>query len=227
MDVLRAYFERINWREIFSTPDLDTLLKLHDAQVHSIPFERLDRYFKIPVHLDPHSLLNKLVTRKRGGGCYELNGLFHLVLQSLGFKSRMCSAQLIREDGSLVEGSVHMVLLVELSETWLVDVGYGGTLLAPHPFCQSLTKHYRIDPQPREMAFFEPRNRLHSSEESPVGTVPYCWLPTKEGYKLLRGSTFFEKNATSMREIELRTAQEYETLLQEKFGLRVPFCFRD
>jgi arylamine N-acetyltransferase len=133
----------------------------------------------------------------------------------------MCSAELIRDDGSFVEGSVHMVILVELEDTWIVDVGFGGTILAPTPLSQLTTKQYRINPEGCDIAFFEPRNIYHSSEDSPVGKVPYCWLPTQEGYRLLRANRFTEKNASGMLEIEIRNARECELLLRDKFGIYI------
>jgi arylamine N-acetyltransferase len=56
----------------------------------SIPLENL-ALFEIcldrnqPIKLDAQSLSNKLIHQRRGGYCYETNGLLALVLEQLGF----------------------------------------------------------------------------------------------------------------------------------------------
>src|SRR5487761_637721 len=72
---LDAYLERIRYDGPLS-PSAETLRCLHRAQASSIPFENLDLFLGRPIQLDPASLVGKLVDGRRGGYCYELNGLF-------------------------------------------------------------------------------------------------------------------------------------------------------
>src|SRR4051812_27245840 len=82
---IRAYFDRICHTGV-GTPTLATLTDLVAAHNRSIPFENLDPLLGIPVaDLSPAALADKLVHRRRGGYCYEHNGLMRHVLQQLGF----------------------------------------------------------------------------------------------------------------------------------------------
>src|SRR5688572_28165698 len=67
-------------------PTLDTLHGLVAAHNRSIPFENLDPLMGIPVHdLSAQALTAKLVHRRRGGYCYENNGVMGYALEALGY----------------------------------------------------------------------------------------------------------------------------------------------
>ncbi len=76
-------------------------------------------------------MYEKIVARRRGGFCYELNGLFGELLTALGFRVQMLSARVRREDGGFGPEFDHMLLKVELDEPWLVDVGFGDSFVDP------------------------------------------------------------------------------------------------
>ena len=80
---LDAYFARIGYSGP-RAPTLETLKALHFAHATAIPFENLDVLAKRPILLDPPVLQKKLVAQKRGGYCFEVNGLFAAVLRQLG-----------------------------------------------------------------------------------------------------------------------------------------------
>jgi N-hydroxyarylamine O-acetyltransferase len=97
----------------------------------AIPFENLDIQNEIPILLQIDSLYQKVILDHRGGYCYELNLLFHLLLSRLGFSVNLIGGRLFRgqEYGPEFE---HMALIVRLNDrNWLVDVGYGDFSLAP------------------------------------------------------------------------------------------------
>ncbi|WAL59784.1 arylamine N-acetyltransferase family protein [Thermocoleostomius sinensis] len=122
---LDAYLERIQYHGSLGHSE-ETLCQLHQAQAQHIPFENLDIFLGQDIHLDPDRLFNKLINRKRGGYCYELNGLFLLVLQHLGFHIIPMAARVFMPNGSLRQKS-HQMAIVELrGQSWLVDVGFGG-----------------------------------------------------------------------------------------------------
>lgn len=88
----------------------------------------------IPLDLDPDALFDKIVCRKRGGFCYELNGLFARLLGELGFDVRMMSAGVFNAAGVPGPPFDHMCLRVELGDgPWLADVGFGRAALHPLP----------------------------------------------------------------------------------------------
>src|SRR5262249_47922468 len=61
-------------------PDVATLRALHEAHLHAVPFENLDIHIGRPIALDQAALFRKIVGERRGGFCYELNGLFAALL---------------------------------------------------------------------------------------------------------------------------------------------------
>ena len=128
---LGTYLERIEYTGGTGISE-DTLRELHIAHTLNIPFENLDVYYGKPVLLDEASLFNKIVKNRRGGYCFEMNGLFSLVLQKLGFKvTNLLARGTI--DGINYNAKTHQVLLVEINnKMWLADVGFGNDgIIAP------------------------------------------------------------------------------------------------
>lgn len=128
---LPGYFERIGYRGT-AEPTLDVLQELITAHTRSIAFENLDPLLGVPVDdLSPGALVDKLVHRRRGGYCYEHNGLMGYVLEELGFGVRRFAARVVwmREPGSEVPSQTHTLLGVAppgAPQLFLVDVGFGG-----------------------------------------------------------------------------------------------------
>lgn len=132
MDI-STYLRRINYGK---TPalDLETLRGLQRAHLLTVPFENLDIGLKRPIRLDEQSLWNKMVHERRGGFCYELNGLFAWLLKQIGFEVTHLEARAIHTDGSLGPAFDHLVLMVTFPgrpTRWLADVGWGDTYTEP------------------------------------------------------------------------------------------------
>jgi len=107
------------------TPDREGLGQLHHAQFFAIPFENLDIQLGQSIKLDSRTLVEKLIYRRRGGYCFELNGLLLMALETLGFRARPLLARVHMSDPP--SGRTHQVNAVQLgSETWLVDAGFGA-----------------------------------------------------------------------------------------------------
>lgn len=129
MDV-DAYRQRINYRGPLA-PTAETLRKLQVAHLLAVPFENLSIHSGQPIVLEDGALFEKIVGQRRGGFCYELNGLFAALLRSLGFKVDMLSAGVEDGKGGFGPAFDHMVLMVTLEERWLADVGFGDSFLEP------------------------------------------------------------------------------------------------
>ena len=130
----RAYLDRIFDRIAYSgpvVPTAETLRALQVAHLRSVPFENLSIHAGQPIVLDEDALFDKIVVRRRGGFCYELNGLFAALLRALGFRVALLSAGVGRADGSFSPEFDHMALQVDLEERWLADVGFGDSFLEP------------------------------------------------------------------------------------------------
>lgn len=112
---------------------LQDLARLQSLHMQHIPFENLDVIRKVPIYLNLESIFNKVVTQRRGGYCYELNGLFCWLLQQLGFDAKMISATVIKPDGSYAKKDSHAAIIVELDTPYLVDTGFGDSTISPIP----------------------------------------------------------------------------------------------
>jgi N-hydroxyarylamine O-acetyltransferase len=132
MDV-EAYLRRIDYHGP-RQPSSTALRELHRQHLFTVPFENLDIPLRIPISLDLLQIYDKIVGRRRGGFCYELNGLFGELLTALGFRVQMLSARVRREDGGFGAEFDHMLLKVEMDEPWLVDVGFGDSFVDPIVF---------------------------------------------------------------------------------------------
>lgn len=127
---ISRYLERIKFDGVVYN-DLPTLQSLQYNHLFTIPFETLDIYNQVPIHLQIEALYQKVVLGNRGGYCYELNVLFHHLLAVCGFKVSMIGGRLHHGHG-YGRPFEHMALVVELEgKKWLVDVGYGDFSLKP------------------------------------------------------------------------------------------------
>ncbi len=123
---VQAYLNRIG----YSGP-LDrsaaALAGLQDCHLHSVPYENLDILNGIPLSLDIPRLLDKIVDRKRGGYCFELNALFGWLLRELGYSVTDLLARFWRDEINTPPMRRHQVLRVEVEGApYLCDVGVGG-----------------------------------------------------------------------------------------------------
>lgn len=124
---LDAYLERIDDHGPLS-PSVETLRRLHRAQMTHIPFENIALFEGQPIQIDPTSIFTKLVERRRGGYCHEMNGLFSTVLRHLGFTVTNLAAHVFHDGIPAAKG--HRLSLVEIEgKRWLADVGFGGNCL--------------------------------------------------------------------------------------------------
>ena len=113
---LQAYFDRIHFSGE-ARPNRETLAALVAAHTATIPFENLNPLLGLPVPLDPESLVAKLVRQRRGGYCYEQNGLFGHVLETIGLEFTPLAARVLwRQSEDALTPRTHKLLLVNLPE---------------------------------------------------------------------------------------------------------------
>lgn len=134
---LASYLDRLHYHGALE-PTVAVLRALHLAHLQHVPFENLDIHRRRLFTLDPEALFNKIIMRRRGGFCYELNGLFALLLEQLGFMVTRLAARVIDKDGNLGPEFDHLTLQVqcpaEVGSVWLADVGFGDSFLEPLRF---------------------------------------------------------------------------------------------
>ncbi len=126
-----AYLRRIG---LSARPErtLDGLCELGLAHLCAVPFENLDIAAGRPLSLELEAIYDKLVVRRRGGFCYELNGLFAWLLRELGFEVTLLAGRLVDPvSGEPGPERAHLALLVDLDGRLLVDIGWGEVYRRP------------------------------------------------------------------------------------------------
>ena len=198
---LNEYFNRINYRGT-AEPSLDVLQDLVTAHTRTIPFENLDPVMGVPVDdLSPQALTDKLVHRRRGGYCYEHNGLMGYALAEVGFRVRRLAGRVIwmLPPEAPLPAQTHTVLAVTFpgsQGSYLVDVGFGG---------QTLTSPIRFETGSVQQTTHEPY-RLQDRGDGLVlqALIRGEWLPLYEfttrsqpGIDLKVGSWFVSTHPSS------------------------------
>jgi len=123
-------------------PDLDGLATLQRAHLLTVPFENLDIAGAERLSLEEGDILDKIVGRRRGGFCYELNGAFSWLLGQLGFRVDLLEARVAGDDGHYSDPFDHLVLRVWIDgEPWHADVGFGDHALEPFPIAAGVEHH--------------------------------------------------------------------------------------
>jgi N-hydroxyarylamine O-acetyltransferase len=132
MRSLITYFARIGYAGPVE-PTLDVLRAVHRQHLLTIPYENLDIHLGRELSLDLDAIFDKLVTRRRGGWCYEMNALLAWALREIGFDVTFLGGTVGRDQrGDAAEGN-HLVLLVRLDQPYLADAGFGNAFLDPLP----------------------------------------------------------------------------------------------
>lgn len=129
------YLHRIKYEGVL-LPNLRVLQDLQQTHLLNVPFENLDIHYGNPIALDIDKIYYKVVVQRRGGFCYELNGLFSTLLNELGFDSTIISARVYNsKKDSFGEEYDHLAIIVKLdTREYLVDVGFGEFAFHPLKF---------------------------------------------------------------------------------------------
>lgn len=241
----QAYLQRIAI-EPMPAPDLDNLRQLQARHLYHVPFENLDIHRNVPIVLDEAALFDKIVTHKRGGYCYELNGLFYCLLDTLGYEVRRVSAQVHQQGEDFGEPFDHMALLVTLDgHDWLVDVGFGAFARYPlrldsddiqddphgsyqitprngrYLVCEDGNPVYLLDPAPRELADFTTMNQHHqTSPESFFTRQRMVSRPTKHGRITLTDQVLRIRENGQVEEMELSGHEDFKHILTKYFAIQ-------
>lgn len=242
-----AYLRRIGYRGS-REPAIGTLRDLHHAHMLSVPFENLDIHLGRKIVLEEALLYAKIVCRRRGGFCYELNGLFAALLREMGYDVQRLSASVARSDGAFGPPFDHMALLVQLEERWLVDVGFGASFREPLRLDErgeqiqadewsriddggeyliysryqdgEWKAQYRFTLQPYALADFAGCCHFHqTSPESSFTRRRICTRATEEGRVTLSDMRFVASHNGSRAERILQTDADYRYALYEHFGV--------
>lgn len=243
-----AYLERIRYVGLI-TPTAETLRHIHRSHLLTVPFENLDIPLKRKILCEESSFLHKIVKRRRGGFCYEMNGAFAALLRDLGFKVTLLSARVPRQDGSDGPEFDHLALRVDLDEPWLADVGFGDSFLEPLRLKTGIEQEqfgrmYRIveadgslhvertEPdgawkreysftlEPRQLSDFSAMCDYHqTSPESPFTRKKLCTIATPDGRVTLSDWKLIVTRNGRKEETVVQSDQEWRELLRDQFGV--------
>lgn len=246
---LQAYLDRIRFHGEVRA-DLATLRAVHRAHQYAVPFENLDVQLRRPLTTDVEAAYDKIVRRRRGGWCYEMNGVMGWALKELGFDVMRMSAGVMRE--KMGDGQIgnHLCLLVRLDQPYLVDVGFGGSLSEPvplrtaafedHPYRVSLNRttdgywrftefalgepfSFDFHSQPADEGLFSTKCAfLQTDPASSFVQNLVVQRRTADTHYSLRGRVLTTLRATSKDKVLLNSPAEVTALLRERFELDVP-----
>lgn len=230
-----------------SAPDGALLAELQRRHLATVPFENLDIHLGRPIDLVEDELVGKVVDRRRGGFCYELNGAFGALLRALGYDVSLLAARTFVDGGPSVGIPYdHMTLLVRLDEPWLVDVGFGRFAREPLRFDVrdeqrdpdgvfriadgpdgDLDVHggdgpeFRVETRPRELADFIAGAWWHqTSPLSHFTRGPVCTRPTPDGGRItLAGRMLISTGPDGRRQEELPDDAAILAAYREHFGI--------
>jgi N-hydroxyarylamine O-acetyltransferase len=238
---LRAYLDRIGYGQAVRT-DFETLRGVMRAHGRSIPYENLDVLLGRRIGTDPRAAYEKLVTRQRGGWCYEMNGTLGLALQEIGFDvTRLCA------DGSTPAS--HLVLAVELEgKRYIVDAGFVDG--PPEPYLVSDGElrqdgfEFRIERfadgrwrlynhrfgmapgfiagGPNESAMSERCVLLQTEPQSPFVQNAIVARRTADGVTSLIGRVLRSVRPDSVDKQLIDSADQYVATLEDRFSLKLP-----
>lgn len=246
-DTAKHYLSRIGatWP---AAADAAALRDLHRRHVETVPFENLSIHLGEPIVLTEDALVDKIVHRRRGGFCYELNGLFAALLAALGYEVRLLAASVHGDDGTVTPAFDHLAVLVELDERYLVDVGFGAHTVYPlrldwpeaqqDPAGSFLVvdapggdvdvlhdgvPQYRAELRPRRLSDFARLAWWHeNSPQSHFRDVARCFRRTETGRVTIRGDRLVETVHETRTETTLTTDEDVLTAYEKYFGFRPP-----
>jgi len=242
-----AYLDRIGYTGP-TTPDHETLRRIHLAHLHTVPFENLDIGLKREIVCDEAAFVRKVVELRRGGFCYELNGAFAALLRALGFEVTLLSARVSRKGGGFGPEFDHLTLRVDLEEPWLADVGFGESFVEPLRLQPGLIqeqigrkfriveadaflqmeafvepkwrREYSFTLQPRQLHDFAGMCHYHqTSPESHFTQNRICTRATPDGRVTLSEMKLIVTRNGEREERMLASEDERTQVLREQFGV--------
>lgn len=246
-DWVDAYLERIGATRP-ARADASALRALQTRHLLTVPFENLSIHLGQDIVLEEEKLVDKIVTDRRGGFCYELNGAFAGLLRELGFRVTLLQARVFGDGGRLGIPYDHVALRVETDDgtgPWLADVGFGDHAVYPlaldarteqHDPCgvfrfreaprgdldllRGGSRQFRLDLRPRVLADFRAGSWYHrTSPDSHFTRSVVCSRRTEDGRVTIRGRTLITTAHGERYETELSTDADVLAAYRDHFGL--------
>lgn len=242
---LADYLARIGY-ERAPAPDLETLTGVHRAHLLAVPYENLDVVLRRAVTRDPAAAFDKIVRRRRGGWCYEMNGLLGWALEEIGFSVTRLAGGVNRATTGDDAAGNHLVLRVDLDRRYIADAGFGDGLLEPVPLAEGAytqrgftfrlekldTRWWRfhnhqhgsapsfdfID-EPADPALLERKCLWLQQDASPFVNNVILQTHTPAGIAALRGRSLRLIDSAGAHDRNIEDFEDYGRVLTEVFNL--------
>lgn len=243
---LSAYLERINIFKDVST-NIEDLKLIQKQHLLTVPFENLDIHLYNHINLSQEKLFDKIVYKKRGGICYELNYLLSTILKQIGFQIVLLGGKVLSENGTFHD---HLFIKVDINgDEFLVDVGFGDNFMEPLEFIcdeqqndlKGLFKIKKIDKSTYKLLkksnnqwkleyIFEDEEKnieefdyrvkffVHSDESIFKKNV-FCSIEKEVGRLSLKKDKFIITEGEYKREINLDYPEKYFEILKSEFSI--------
>jgi N-hydroxyarylamine O-acetyltransferase len=213
---VEAYLDRIAYAGA-AEPTHAVLAALQRAHMLTVPFENLDIALGRRLVLDRGANYAKIVERRRGGWCFELNGLFAWLLEQLGYRVTLLGSRVDGERGAGWD-LAHLLLRVDLDRSYLVDVGFGDGSLEPVRHQNGLNVVFTSSPRRLE-EFQDMSDFLQTAPESGFVRTRVCTVALPDGRLRLRELVLTERHGDQVSERELAGEQEWRDCLLGRFGV--------
>ncbi len=245
------YLKRIGLDGVELKPNVETLRRLQHSHLLTVPFENLDIHWKRPIKIDAAKFYDKIVGEKRGGFCYELNGLFNELLRELGFQTRLVSARVFNGTTHGPEYDHAAIIVTIGTEEYLADVGFGDFTAEPLRFVLDeeqrdatgtfMIRRFKDDYMEvakrdvgewkSEYIFKDIARKLSEfaemcdfqqySPDSHFTKGKVCSLMTTDGRKTLTDTQFIITSNGLRTEIAVGSETEFITILRSEFAMNV------
>jgi N-hydroxyarylamine O-acetyltransferase len=245
-ELLDGYFERIGYGGP-TRPDLATLTAIHRAHLAAIPYENLEIQLGREKTIDEDAFFDALVMRRRGGWCYEMNGLLTTMLRALGYRVRRVGGAVARSRFPDDAVGNHMVGLVDIEGTrFVADVGLGDGPLEPFELTESawtegdltfslerlddgwwrfqnhehgLAPDFDFTEEERPLDWYRPKcAQLQVDPHSPFVNYAMTFRRTPTGARSLRDTWLIEVDGSTRTERRIEDEREYRTVLTDLLG---------
>ena len=246
---LEGYLDRIGYKGDVRV-DLECLTNIHRCHALSVPYENLDVQLKRYLDQDIERIFDKIVSRKRGGWCYEQNGLLAWALCEIGFDvTRIVGAMERREEGDDMLGN-HLLLLVRLEKLYIADLGCGDGARSPIPLVEDehqqgelvfrleqiedgywrfhnhafgVPESFDFKPVPADEELIRKVNHELQTEPDALFVQNFvAQIMRENSITCLTGKVMREKTSEGTAKSILSSAEEFESTLANVFGIVDP-----
>jgi N-hydroxyarylamine O-acetyltransferase len=257
---LQQYFDRIGYKHDQGSighhdqkVGIGQLTDIMRGQLFSVPFENTEVQAGFVPSMVPEQIVTKIVERKRGGYCYEVNGIFAMALTDLSIPYYFVAARPMFYPTR--RPKTHMAIVAQVDgQDWLCDLGFGSYgIRAPFPMEQlesevqqdhdtfMITKtsereyclqakvdgkwanQYGFDLYPQEWVDFAPANFMNATHPDAMFVQKLLIVQHH-----IEGRTIFfgrtlKTNANGVTHNEVIPEVQVKSLVLKEFGLALPY----